>query len=111
MAATDVTLLGGNFLAERPFVPFFLATLIVVVFCGPGPGLLATLLSLISVNYFFLPPIGSLEIRDKSNLARMLLFTIFGFAMSMAAAVISRRQGALADASLRESEARYRLLF
>ena len=31
--------------------------------------------------------------------------------MSMAAAVISRRQGALADASLRESEARYRLLF
>ena len=29
----------------------------------------------------------------------------------MAAAVISRRQGALADASLRESEARYRLLF
>ena len=76
MAATDVTLLGGNFLAERPFVPFFLATLIVVVFCGPGPGLLATLLSLISVNYFFLPPIGSFEIRDKSNLARMLLFTM-----------------------------------
>ena len=111
MAATDVTLLGGDFLAERPFVPFFLATLIVVVLCGPGPGLLATLLSLISANYFFLPAIGSFEIRDKSNLTRMLLFTIFGFAISMAASVISRRQGALADANLRESEARYRLLF
>ncbi|MGA9599039.1 MAG: PAS domain S-box protein [Methylocystis sp.] len=111
MAATDVTLLGGDFLAERPFVPFFLATLIVVVLCGPGPGLLATLLSLISANYFFLPAIGSFEIRDKSNLTRMLLFTIFGFAMSMAASVISRRQRALADANRRESEARYRLLF
>ena len=31
--------------------------------------------------------------------------------MSMAASVISRRQGALADANRRESEARYRLLF
>ena len=108
MGATGVTLLGGDFLADRPFIPFFLAILIVVVFCGSGPGLFATLLSLISAKYFFLQ---SLEIKPPSSQTRMLLFTMVALALCVAADLISRRRRALADASLRESEARYRLLY
>jgi len=108
MGATGVTLLGGDFLADRPFIPFFIAVLVVVVACGSGPGLFATLLSLISAKYFFLQ---SLEIKAPSSLTRMLLFTIMALALCVAADLISRRRRALADASLRESEARYRLLY
>lgn len=126
MGATAVTLLGGDFLAARAFVPFFLATLAVVVLGGPGPGLLATLLSLISAKYFFLPPIGSFVLDDTSSLARMTLFALLGLTMNVVADLISRKRGALTDAllesmrtqlsneavkSLQESEARYRLLF
>jgi PAS domain S-box-containing protein len=111
MVATALALLGGDFLAARPFIPFFLATLVVVVSRGSGPGLLATLLSLIIVKYFFLPAVGSFEIKDTSNFAKMLFFTTLGLVMSMVAALISRRRRALAEASARESESRYRSLF
>lgn len=126
MAATAVTFLGGGFLAERPFIPFFLATLIVVVFAGPGPGALATLLSALSAKYFFLAPIGSFELSGSRSLAKMITFAILGLALCAGAGLISRRRRAVADAALmsaeaqvrdeamrrlQESEERYRLLF
>ena len=125
-AATAMKFLAGGFLAEQPFVLFFLATLVVVVFAGSGPGLLATLLSVISAKYFFLAPIGSFEINDPRSLARTAIFTVIGLALCVTAELISRRRRAAGDAvltsvrtqlrgeamkSLQESEERYRLLF
>jgi PAS domain S-box-containing protein len=126
LAATAVRFLAGGFLAEQPFVPFFLATLVVVVFAGSGPGVLATLLSVISAKYFFLAPIGSFEINDPRSLAKTAIFTVIGLASCVTAELISRRRRATGDAvltsvktqlrgeamkSLQESEERYRLLF
>ena len=123
MAATAVKFLANGFLAEQPFIPFFLATLVVVVFAGPGPGVLATLLSVISAKYFFL---ASIEINDLRNLAKTTIFAVLGLTLCVAAELISRRRRAAADAaltsvktrlrneamkSLQESEERYRLLF
>ena len=125
-AATAMKFLAGGFLAEQPFVLFFLATLIVVVFAGSGPGVLATLLSVISAKYFFLAPIGSFEIHDPRSLARTAIFTVIGLALCVTAELISRGRRAAGEAvltsvkarlrgeamkSLQESEARYRLLF
>ena len=126
MAATAVKFLAGGFLADQPFVPFFLATLVVVVFVGSGPGALATLLSVISAKYFFLAPIGSFEIHDPGSLARTAIFTVIGLALCVTAELISRGRRAAGEAvltsvktqlrneatkSLQESEERYRLLF
>ena len=126
LAATAVRFLAGGFLAEQPFVLFFLATLVVVVFAGSGPGVLATLLSVISAKYFFLAPIGSFEINDPRSLAKTAIFTVIGLALCVTAELISRRRRAAGDAvltsvktrlrgeamkSLQESEERYRLLF
>ncbi len=125
-AATAVRFLAGGFLAEQPFVLFFLATLVVVVFAGSGPGVVATLLSVISAKYFFLAPIGSFEIDDPRSLAKTAIFTVIGLAMCVTAELISRRRRAAGDAvltsvktqllgeamkTLKESEERYRLLF
>ena len=126
LAATAVRFLAGGFLADQPFVTFFLATLVVVVFAGSGPGVLATLLSVISAKYFFLAPIGSFEIHDPRSLAKTAIFTVIGLALCVTAELISRRRRAAGDAvltsvkaqlrgeamkSLQESEERYRLLF
>ncbi len=126
LAATAVRFLAGGFLAEQPFVTFFLATMVVVVFAGSGPGVLATLLSVISAKYFFLAPIGSFEIHDPKSLAKTAIFTVIGLALCVTAELISRRRRAAGDAmltsvktqlrgeamkSLQESEQRYRLLF
>ena len=90
-AATAVRFLAGGFLAEQPFVLFFLATLVVVVFAGSGPGVVATLLSVISAKYFFLAPIGSFEIDDPRSLAKTAIFTVIGLALCVTAELISRR--------------------
>ena len=126
LAATAVSFLADGFLAEQPFVPFFLATLVVVAFAGPGSGVLATLLSVISAKYFFLAPIASFEISDPRSLVKTAIFTVMGLALCVTAELISRRRRAAGDAvltsvrtqlrseamkSLQESEERYRLLF
>jgi PAS domain S-box-containing protein len=52
---------------------FFLAVIVSAWFGGGGPGLLATLLAMLAMNYFFLPPFFSLTI-DPANLAQLLVF-------------------------------------
>ena len=126
LAAMAVRFMLDGFLADQPYAPFFLATLVVVVFAGSGPGVLATLLSVISAKYFFLAPIGSFEIHDPRSLAKTAIFTVIGLAACVTAELMLRRRRAAGDAvltsiktqlrgeatkSLQESEQRYRLLF
>jgi len=42
---------------------------------GPGPGLLATALSILAFNYYFLPPIYSLAVKP-AEIPRLLVFTV-----------------------------------
>jgi PAS domain S-box-containing protein len=53
-----------------------------------GPGLLAIVLSILSLDYFFLPPIYSISI-NLSHLPYLILFTLFGLSISWLSA--SRR--------------------
>ena len=126
LAAAAVRFLLDGFLADQPYAPFFLATLVVVVFAGPGPGVLATFLSVISAKYFFIAPIGLFEIHDPRSLAKTAIFTVIALALCVTAELIARRRRAAGDAvlmsvktqlrgeamkSLEESEERCRLLF
>ncbi len=112
----------AGLLAGRPFIPFFLATFLVVVFAGPGPGVLATFLSAAIATYWFLEPIGSLEIAAHDDQVRLLIFVILGLAMSLGAGLTRRKRQALIEAAaarsreaaveaLKQSEEEYRTLF
>ncbi|MGJ0510536.1 MAG: PAS domain-containing sensor histidine kinase [Methylocystis sp.] len=109
-------------LAPRPFVPFFLAILIVIVIAGPGPGAVATIGSALAVAFFFLEPAGSLEIAVRDDQIRWVIFVSLGLTMSLVAERIRQKRQAktqaeadrLRDAAMKElqrTEERYRKLF
>src|SRR6266478_5218205 len=72
--ATGGTLLLGDYTFRTPF--FFVAVLISTWFGGRGPGLLAVLLSTLSINFFILEPrfAFAFGFRDALHLA-VFLFT------------------------------------
>ena len=43
---------------HSPYLPYYLAILVSLLYGGLGPGLLSTFLSALLVNYFFIPPYG-----------------------------------------------------
>jgi len=67
---------------------FLLAIAVTVWFGGLGPGLLAIVLSDLSLDYFFLPPIYSISL-DLTHVPYLIVFTIFGLSISWLSA--SRR--------------------
>jgi PAS domain S-box-containing protein len=84
--------LSQSFGATFAYLTFYPAIVVVAMFGGFGPGLLATLLSAIFIDYLFLPPSGSLEIRRVSDSVGMVLFSIAGLGISGIAAVMRRSQ-------------------
>jgi two-component system sensor kinase FixL len=67
---------------------FLIAIAVTVWFGGMGPGLLAIVLSDLSIDYFFLPPIYSISF-DLSHVPYFIVFTLFGLSISWLSA--SRR--------------------
>jgi PAS domain S-box-containing protein len=57
-----------------PFVIFYPAVLLVALFAGAGPGILATLLSALLVDYSIIPPIGSLAVGTTPELIALSVF-------------------------------------
>jgi two-component system, LuxR family, sensor kinase FixL len=76
---------------------FLIAIAATVWFGGMGPGLLAIVLSDLSIDYFFLPPIYSISL-DLSHVPYFVVFTLFGLSISWLSA--SRRR---AEQYLREA--------
>ena len=72
---------------------------------GLGPGLLATLVSLLGVNFVLVPPAGAFARPDVSDALRLGFFAL----LSVGASYASGRVRA-ASRALRESEARARLM-
>ncbi len=96
-------------LGERaPFVIFFLVVLSVAWFCGPGPGLLAVVLSTVVGQFFFVPPRYTLDFLHPHQLPDLLLFLL----VSGATIILSWRYERLlatqhqTESDLRESRAR-----
>jgi PAS domain S-box-containing protein len=111
--------LAGPLIAH-PFIPFFFATLLVVAFAGPGPGIVATVGSALTVTCFFLEPIASLGIAAPE--LRLLIFVTLGLAMSLVAEWLRRKSNTrmevaatrsqqAAREALIASEQQYRTLF
>jgi PAS domain S-box-containing protein len=99
-----LTLLLKPLLEHGIFVLFLPAVMVSAWYGGLGPGLLATLLSALSIDYFLLSPPGRL-IPGWGGISQLAIFVLI-------AALISSLNEARkrAEERLRESEARYRIV-
>jgi PAS domain S-box-containing protein len=102
---------------QSPFLLLAGAVMVSAWFGGLGPGLLATALSAITADYFFLPPVGSFTGLVGVGFLPVVLFTLQGVLITLLAqALHSARQRAEGSAlqtqrhqeELRQSEERYR---
>ena len=91
--------------SQSPFLLFALATMFVAWFGGLGPGLFATALALVVVDYLFLDPAYSFKIDGSGHLLNLAIFALVGIAASvLVASMRAARRRSVA------SEERFRLL-
>lgn len=107
-----LTLLMQPLLDGAVLAFFFAAVTLSAWYGGIGPGLLATVLSTLLVNYFFIPPIYTLSIANVDSLVRLgafILVTVLINSLNSELRLAKRRAEA-ALTKLQASEARYRRL-
>ncbi len=74
-AALTLSQLPAVHLQDAPVSLFLCAVILSAWFGGIGPGLLATALSALAFNYYFLPPIHSLTLKTD-EIPRLVIFTV-----------------------------------
>ncbi len=83
-----------------------LAITLVSIQWGSGPGLLASLVALLSFNYFFIPPVHTWAIRDPENLVAFAVFFLTAFAVGQLSSR-AKKQAKEAEARRRQIEDLY----
>ncbi|PSN76243.1 hypothetical protein C8B47_28330, partial [filamentous cyanobacterium CCP4] len=107
--ALGINLLFRSYLEPTPTPLFFAAVMVSAWYGGLGPGLLATGLATIAINYFYIAPIYALHINNVGYLTRLSVFVMAALLISslnQAQRLAQRR----AEANLqawRDSEARF----
>jgi PAS domain S-box-containing protein len=102
--AVVLVLLLKPLLENGIFLLFLSAVMLSAWYGGPGPALLATLLSALSINYFLLSPPGGLTL-DGGDISQLSVFALIVVLISSLTKARKR-----AEENLRESEVRYRIL-
>jgi PAS domain S-box-containing protein len=98
---------------QRPFLILFVFPIILSAYLwGLGPGLLSTLVAVISVDYFLIPPRGILSFTIEADLAHWIMLMVTGICISVLVEFLhrSRRQAEKSRLLLLQSEERYHLL-
>src|SRR5438874_4673262 len=85
---------------------FLLVILFVATAWGSRPAVLASLLGVVSFNFFFLPPFGTFAIRNPDNWIAFVAFLITAFTVGQLSARAKRRAEE-AEKAKRESERLY----
>jgi two-component system sensor histidine kinase KdpD len=95
----------GN--ATTAALALLLIVLVVATVFGSGPALLASLLGVLSFNFFFLPPYYTWHIAAPENWVAFAAFTITALVAGQLSSY-ARRRAAEADARRKETEGLYR---
>ncbi|MBE9170613.1 PAS domain-containing protein [Pleurocapsales cyanobacterium LEGE 06147] len=74
--ALGITLLFAPLIDPIPKSLFFLAVMVSAWYGGLGPGLVATVLSTLAINYCFVPPLSSLKIAEPGSIIRLGVFVM-----------------------------------
>ena len=69
--------------SQAPYVPFIIAIVMASRYAGRGPGLAATAISGLAVDWFYLQPRGSLVVVDTNAAAALALFLLAGAIISL----------------------------
>lgn len=77
---------------------FLLIVQVASLISGIGPGILASVLSVLCFNFFFIPPVGTLSIEDSENLVALLAFLV--------TAIITSKLSSAARTRTKEAERR-----
>ncbi|MCC5652208.1 PAS domain S-box protein [Nostoc sp. XA013] len=106
--ALGATLLLKAYLTPTPAALFYVAVMVSAWYGGLGPGLLATVLSTLAINYFFFNPLYSHNITNLS----LVPLVVFILAAALISSLnesrrIAQRKAEASLKSLRESEARF----
>src|SRR5919204_3262417 len=75
-------LLAPHWNPRHLLLPFYPAVMLSAWYGGFGAGLLATLLSALAMDYFWLPPVPSIGIREPGDIMGFLLFLGVGLLVS-----------------------------
>ncbi|HIK18171.1 MAG TPA: PAS domain S-box protein [Leptolyngbyaceae cyanobacterium M33_DOE_097] len=107
--ALGTTLLLGSYLETTLTSLFFVAVMVSAWYGGLKPGIVATVLSTLAINYFLIEPIYALSIPDLGTLVRLGVFVMAAILISSlnAAQRLAQRRAEVNFKSLRESEARF----
>ncbi len=90
--ATGLQLFTHSYLGGSvPYIPFFLAVFATALFARVGPTLLAVVLSVFAILYWFLPPANSLLPADLAAWLGLLLFSFYGICVAILAAARHRK--------------------
>ncbi|MHB9026346.1 MAG: PAS domain-containing protein [Armatimonadota bacterium] len=89
--------------AHAPYILFYPAVMLAALYGGLGPGLLATALSALLADYFWLPPSGRFVYPDEAAWLGIIIFILSGALLSWFADIHRRAQ---ARALAAEAEAR-----
>lgn len=102
-AATLVGIGLGSSRTTAPALVYLLAVMLVAAAAGVGPGILASVLSFLGLNFFFTPPRHTLSVGKTDDLIALVVFLSVGFvASTLVAVALSQR----ARAERRENETR-----
>ncbi len=82
-----------------PYITFYPAVMFVAVLAGLWPGILATVLSALVVDYFVLPPIGTFAILSRADIVSMTLFVAMGVQISAVIEYYRRGQRKLKESA------------
>ena len=103
--ATMLRYIPGIVLPERlTYLTYYPAIMIAALVGGLGPGILATLLSDLCVDYFFLEPKGQFGNKSLSDLVGLVLLTGIGMGMSWLAEALDRTRKQVAEETQRAKE-------
>ncbi len=91
-AALVTQAISPLFTYRSPALPFTLAVMLSAWYGGLGPGLFATVLGFLVVDFFFLPPRYALYPVRLEDFVLLGLYAVVGIAISMLTARLSRRR-------------------
>jgi len=94
---TGLTLLLQPYLRNGVMALFFGSVMFSAWFGGIGPGLVASVLSVVAARFFFFPPIYSLAVHSGDDHAQIVVFTIVTIIISVLIHIQKRTEKALVD--------------
>ncbi|OKH42877.1 hypothetical protein NIES2101_32130 [Calothrix sp. HK-06] len=107
--ALATNFLLSPYLAPTPTPLFFAAITVSAWYGGFGSGLLATALSTVAINYFFIEPFYSLKMTTVGSLVQLSVFLVTALLINLLneAQRLAQRKAEVNLQALRESEARF----